>query len=97
MKEKAMTTKNRYVRARPLAKLTPGESVRVARELQEMSQTELAEASGISQTEISAIERGRSTLGVDRAKKLATALHVHPAVLLFADWDVEEKTKRATG
>ena len=71
------------------ATLTPGDSLRVVRELQEMTQTELAERTGIPQGTISALERGAKTLGADRAAKLAVALAVHPAVLLFPDWKVE--------
>jgi transcriptional regulator with XRE-family HTH domain len=50
----------------------------------------------MKQTEISAIEKGRTTLGADRAVKLARALRVHPAVLLFPSWEEEEPGKRAT-
>ena len=46
-----------------------GESVRIIRELQEMSQSDLAEASGIPQSTISAIENGRINLGVERADR----------------------------
>ncbi len=48
-----------------------GESVRIIRELQGMSQNSLADASGIPQSTISAIENGRINLGVERAKTLA--------------------------
>ena len=65
-----------------------GESVRILRELQEFSQTELAEISGIPQSTISAIENDRVRLGVERAKTLARALRCHPAVILFPGWDV---------
>ncbi|MGK7295949.1 MAG: helix-turn-helix transcriptional regulator [Candidatus Wenzhouxiangella sp. M2_3B_020] len=58
-----------------------GESVRIVRELQELSQTRLAELTGISRSTISAIENGRVKLDVERAKVLARALQVHPAVL----------------
>jgi transcriptional regulator with XRE-family HTH domain len=71
-------------------KLSPGESVRMAREFQQMSQARLAQASGIPQPTISAIEAGRVNLGVERAKALARALRVHPAVLLFPSWDADE-------
>lgn len=57
------------------------------RELQELSQNELAEAAGIPQSTISAIERERVNLGVERAKALARALKCHPAVLVFPGWD----------
>ena len=65
-----------------------GESVRIIRELQEMSQNELAKRTGIPQSTISAIENDRVNLGVERAKQLAMALRCHPAVLVFPGWDV---------
>jgi len=65
-----------------------GESVRIIRELQEMSQNELAKETGIAQSTISAIENDRINLGVERAKQLAIALKCHPAVLVFPGWDV---------
>ncbi len=67
-----------------------GESVRILRELQEMSQTELASAAGIPQSTISAIESGRINLGVERAKQLARVLKCHPAVLVFPGWEISE-------
>jgi transcriptional regulator with XRE-family HTH domain len=68
-----------------------GESVRIIRELQEMSQNNLAKASGIPQSTISAIENDRINLGVERAKTLARVLKCHPAVLVFPGWDVESE------
>ncbi len=68
--------------------VTPGESVRILRELQELSQNELAEYSGIPQSTISAIENDRVRLGVERAKTLARALRCHPSVLVFPGWDI---------
>ena len=69
-----------------------GESVRILRELQEFSQTDLADISGIPQSTISAIENDRVRLGVERAKTLARALRCHPAVILFPGWDVSVET-----
>ncbi len=69
-----------------------GESVRIIRELQELSQNELAAISGIPQSTLSAIEHDRINLGVERAKVLARALKCHPAVLVFPGWDVEQET-----
>ena len=77
-----------YRPAKKRATVTVGESLRILRELQELSQNQLAEASGISQTTISAIENGRVRLGVERAKVLARALRCHPGVLVFPDWEV---------
>ena len=65
-----------------------GESVRILRELQELSQGRLAELTGIAQSTISAIENDKINLGVERAKVIARALRCHPAVLVFPGWDV---------
>ncbi len=65
-----------------------GESVRIIRELQELSQSQLAELTGIPQATISAIENERVNLGVERSKVLASALKCHPAVLVFPGWEV---------
>lgn len=81
-----------YRRAKRAIAVSPGESVRILRELQEMSQNELAAASGIPQSTISAIERERINLGVERAKQLARALKCHPAVLVFPSWDVAQES-----
>ena len=74
--------------AKKRIEVSPGESVRVLRELQELSQSQLAGLTGISQATISAIENGRVNLGVERAKVLANALKCHPAVLVFPGWEV---------
>ena len=67
-----------------------GESVRIIRELQEMSQNDLARETGIPQSTISAIENNRINLGIERAKVIARVLKCHPAVLVFPGWDVAE-------
>jgi len=66
--------------------------VRIVRELQELSQNELAALSGIPQSTISAIENDRVNLGIERAKVLARVLQVHPAVLVFPGWDVDRES-----
>ena len=76
-----------FRKANTRVRVSPGESVRVMRELQELSQNQLAEVAGIPQSTISAIERERVNLGVERAKVLARALKCHPAVLVFPGWD----------
>ena len=73
--------------AKKRIEVTVGESVRIVRELQALSQKQLAELSGISESSISGIENGRVGLGVERAKVLARALRCHPAVLVFPGWD----------
>jgi len=78
--------KGSFLPAKPRRPLSVGQSVRIARELNELSQNELAECTGIAQSTISAIETNRIKLGAERAKTLARALNVHPAVLLFPGW-----------
>lgn len=77
-----------YSPAKTRIEVSPGESVRIIRELQELSQNQLSELSGIPQSTISSIENGRVNLGVERAKVLAQALRCHPAVLVFPGWQV---------
>jgi len=81
-----------YRKARKRADVSIGESVRILRELQELSQNELSEMTRIPQSTISAIERDRIRLGVERAKVLARALRCHPAVLVFPGWDVDHES-----
>ena len=72
-----------YHKAKRRVEVSAGESVRILRELQDMSQNDLAAATGIPQSTISAIENDRVRLGVERAKIFARALRCHPAVLVF--------------
>jgi transcriptional regulator with XRE-family HTH domain len=81
-----------FQKARQRLELSPGESVRILRELQELSQNQLAALTGLPQSTISSIERGRVNLGVGRAKVLARALKCHPAVLVFPGWDIDAES-----
>jgi transcriptional regulator with XRE-family HTH domain len=77
---------NEYRPAKKRIAVSVGESVRIIRELQELSQNQLSRLTGIPQTTISAIENDRVRLGVERAKVLARALKVHPGVIVFPGW-----------
>lgn len=79
-----------YRKARKTVEVSVGESVRIIRELQDLSQTQLAKLTGIPQSTISAIENDRIRLGIERAKVLARALKCHPAVLVFPGWDIKD-------
>ncbi len=85
-------TKKDFRRSRTRVKVSVGESVRIIRELQGLSQNELSELTGIPQSTISAVENDRVNLGVERAKVIARALRCHPAVLVFPGWDVGKET-----
>ncbi len=66
--------------------MSPGEMVKTFRELKGWSQNRLAKESGISQTNISAIENGRVQIGKERAIMLARVFHIHPASIMFSDY-----------
>jgi transcriptional regulator with XRE-family HTH domain len=80
-----------YRPAKKRTTVSVGESVRIIRELQELSQNQLSELTGIPQSTISAIENDRVRLGVERAKVLARALKCHPGVLIFPGWELYEE------
>ena len=80
--------KKDFVRAKVNRQITPGEMLRTLRELQELTQKDLADQTGISQSNISAMENNVSQIGRDRALSLAKVLKVHPAVILFPDFDI---------
>jgi len=80
-----------YRPAKKRVDVTVGESVRILRELQDLSQNQLAQVSGIPQSTISAIENDRVRLGVERAKVLAQALRCHPGVLVFPGWQMPKQ------
>ncbi len=81
-----------FARARRRVNVSIGESVRIIRELQELSQNELSQLTSIPQSTISAIEHDRVNLGVERAKILARVLKCHPAVLVFPGRDIEHES-----
>jgi len=80
-----------YRTARKRITVSVGESVRIIRELQELSQNQLSQLTGIPQASISAIENDRVRLGVERAKVLARALKCHPGVLVFPGWELSNE------
>ena len=80
-----------YRQAKKRIEVSVGESVKIIRDLQGLSQNELAKMSGIPQSTISAIENDRINLGVERAKTLARVLRCHPAVLVFPGWEGESE------
>lgn len=88
-KVKGFLKNGEFAPAKTRIYMTAGRSLRVIRELQELSQNELAKLSGLPQSTISGMESGRINIGVERSKVLAKALRVHPAVIIFPGWEVE--------
>ena len=81
------TVMSQFRPAKKRINVSVGESVRIIRELQGLSQNQLAERTRIPQATLSAIENDRVRLGVERAKVIARALKCHPAVLVFPGWE----------
>lgn len=79
--------KKDFVRAKINRSMSPGDMLKVLRELQGLSQKKLSELCGIPQSNISAIESNQRQIGRERALALAKALKVHPAVILFPNFD----------
>ena len=82
--------KKDFVKAKVNKEITPGEMLKTLRELQELNQKELAEITTIPQSNISAMETNTRNIGRERAIILAQVLKVHPAVILFPDFDIAQ-------
>ncbi len=64
-------------------KTTPGKVIRAVRKNFNITQQELAEVTGIAETNLSAIENDKIEIGVKRAVLIAAALGIGPSGLLF--------------
>lgn len=82
--------KSCFIDSKVHVKITPGEVLKIMRQLQGLSQSKLKIKTGLSQPNISALENGTVQMGRINALKLAYALNVHPAVLMFPDYDVQQ-------
>ncbi len=83
--------KSEFSKSKLRVRLTSGEILAILREKNELTQNQLANKAGLTQATISSLESNRISLGVERAKALAKVLHIHPAVLLFPDWESEDR------
>jgi len=79
--------KEDFYPSKSVAKLTQGMAIKIFREKNELSQSQLADLTDLTQSTISSLENDRINLGIERAKVLAKALNTHPATLAFPDWD----------
>ena len=87
--------KNRFVSAKPHARLTTGEVIRMLRELKGWTQEDLAKRSGITSTNISLLENGKIEIGKNRSEQLAEAFKIHPAIIMFPEYEAAEILKAA--
>ena len=84
-----------FVLAKSHASLTTGEVIRMLRELKGWTQAELAKRSGISASNLSLLENGRVEIGKRRVEQLAKAFDVHPAIIMFPEYEAKEIQKAA--
>jgi transcriptional regulator with XRE-family HTH domain len=86
---------NEFVPAHAHARVTSGEVIRILREKKGWTQSELARRSDISATNLSMLENGRLEIGKRRAEALAKAFGVHPAIIMFPEYEAQDIRKAA--
>lgn len=84
-----------FVSAKARAKLTSGEVIAMLRELKGWTQAELAKRSGINTSNLSLLENDRIEIGKRRVEQLAKAFDVHPAIIMFPEYEAIEIQKAA--
>jgi transcriptional regulator with XRE-family HTH domain len=87
--------KSKFSNAKPQAGLSSGEVIRMLRELKEWTQEDLATRSGISASNISALENDRVEIGKRRAEQIARAFNVHPSIIMFPEYEISGNLKAA--
>lgn len=90
-----MNNKGDFVPAKQHAVLTTGEVVRMLRELKGWTQEDLAKMCGINAKNISMLENNRLEIGKKRALQLAAAFSVHPAIIMFPEFEANAIGKAA--
>ncbi len=75
--------------------LKTGEVIRMLRELKGWTQVDLAKHSGINAPNLSLLENEKIEIGKKRAEQLAKAFGVHPAVIMFPEYDAKEIERAA--
>jgi transcriptional regulator with XRE-family HTH domain len=81
--------------AKPHAILKTSEVIRMLRDLKGWTQAELAKRSGITATNISLLENNKVEIGKRRAEQIAKAFGIHPAIIMFPEYEGSEIKKVA--
>jgi len=84
-----------FVPAQRHIRMSTGAVIRNLRELKQWTQQELAKRSGITVTNISLLENDRVDIGKKRAENLAKAFGVHPAIIMFPEYDIADLRRAA--
>jgi transcriptional regulator with XRE-family HTH domain len=86
---------NDFVPAKSHARVSSGEVIRILREKKGWTQQELAKRCGISPTNLSMLENDRIDIGKKRAEQLARAFGIHPAIIMFPEYEAREMGRAA--
>ena len=78
-----------FVPSKKHATVTTGEVIHMLRELKGWTQEELASQSGINAKNISLLENDKVEIGKKRAEQFAHAFGVHPAIIMFPEYEAE--------
>jgi len=79
--------KTEFEEAKSQAVLTTGEVIRMLRDLKGWTQAELAKRSGIAATNISLLENDKVEIGKRRSEQIAKAFGIHPAIIMFPEYE----------
>ena len=79
--------KSDFVPAEQHAHVSTGEVISILRGKKGWTQEELARRSGISAANLSMLENDRVDIGKKRAEQLARAFGVHPAIIMFPEYE----------
>lgn len=81
--------KQDFVPVKKYASITSGEAIKMLRELKGWTQEELASRSGIKSTNISLLENDKIEIGKRRVVQLANAFGIHPAIIMFPEYEAD--------
>ena len=90
-----MIKRKAIVPTKPHTKLTSGVVIRMLRDLKGWTQVELAKRSGIKATNLSLLENDRVEIGKRRVEQLAEAFNIHPAIIMFPEYEAKKIQKAA--
>ncbi len=82
--------KSNFKPAKQHATLTTGEVIKMLRELKGWTQEELSKYCSINAKNISMLENDKLEIGKKRAEQLAKAFNVHPAIIMFPEYEAIE-------
>jgi transcriptional regulator with XRE-family HTH domain len=90
-----MKNHNEFVPAKTHTTLSTGETIKMLRELKGWTQKVLAGKCGITETNLSLLENNKVEIGKKRAEQLARAFGVHPAIIMFPEYEAVEINRAA--